>query len=50
MPPTVNFDDKIGIVTKEVDNVWPNRRLAPKICAIHAMRAQGIPNDPLCIG
>jgi hypothetical protein len=47
MLPTVNLDDKIGMVTKEIDDVWP--RMATKICAIHAMRAQGIPNDPLCI-
>jgi hypothetical protein len=44
----IDLDNEIGIMTDEIDNIRPNRRLAPKACAARA-RAYGIPDRPLCV-
>ena len=46
----INLDNEIGVVTNEVDNVGPNRRLAPEACAGESMCSHTVPDDPLGVG
>src|SRR5262249_6073070 len=46
----VDLHDEFRFVRNEVDDVWTDRRLPTKTCAVQAMRSHAVPDDSLGIG
>jgi hypothetical protein len=37
---TIDFDDKVCVMTNEIHDKWANRGLATETCAVHSMAPQ----------
>jgi hypothetical protein len=47
---TIDLDDHTCVMTDEVDDEGTDRCLSSKACAIKAMSAYAVPDDPLGVG
>jgi hypothetical protein len=50
MLPAIQFNDEMGELTAEIDNIGPDRHLSPKFHSVKTPVAQPKPQGPLGVG